>query len=74
MSFNYIPFDVTVGFKNDGVIYGKETYRVLATDGDQAENKALASATGSEFNDDRFAGRRIVILECEEAEDQAKAA
>src|SRR3546814_6605421 len=48
VSFNYLPYDVVVGFKNDGQIYGEENYRVMATDEDQARRQALTNATRSE--------------------------
>lgn len=71
MEFNYRPYDVTVGFKNEGVIYGRETYRVMAAGEDQAERKAFANATGSIYDDDRIPDRRLVILECAEVEEDA---
>src|SRR3546814_13576277 len=67
VSFNYLPYDVVVGFKNDGQIYGEENYRVMATDEDQARRKALTNATGSRYNDDRLPDRHTVILDCDEA-------
>lgn len=68
MNFNYRPYTVTVGFKNDGAEYGRETYRILATDEDQAERKALANAAGSPFDDARLPDRRITVLKCEMSE------
>src|SRR3546814_16341307 len=67
VSFNYLPYDVVVGFKNDGQIYGEENYRVMATNEDQARRKELTNATGSRYNDDRLPAPHTVILECDEA-------
>lgn len=61
MNLTYRAYDVDVEFKNDGVVYGTERYRVLATNADQAERKAYTNATGSQFNDDRHAGRSINV-------------
>ena len=69
MDFNYRPYDVTVGFKNEGTVYGQEKYRIMAANEDQAERKAFANASGSVFDDGRIPDRKIVILECAEAEE-----
>src|SRR3546814_11675925 len=66
VSFNYLPYDVVVGFKNDGQIYGEENYRVMATDEAQARRKALTNATGSRYKDNHLPHRHTVILDCEE--------
>src|SRR3546814_4737828 len=67
VSFNYLPYDVVVGFKNDGQIYGEENYRVMAPDEDQARRKALTNATGSRYNDDRPPARQPATLARDEA-------
>lgn len=70
MSFNYIPFDVTVGFSNEGNVYGEETYRIMAENEDQAQRKAFTNASGSMYDDDRIPDRRIYIISCEEAPEE----
>ncbi|AXK43959.1 hypothetical protein [Erythrobacter aureus] len=72
MTFAYQSYRVTIGFKNDSGLYGEETFTCMGRDQDQAEAKALQSATGSELNADRYGERRMVVLETEEV--SAKAA
>ncbi len=72
MSFAYQSYRVTVGFKNEAGIYGEETYTCMGRDQDQAEDKALQSATGSDLNHDRYGQRRMVVINTEEV--SAKAA
>lgn len=75
MNFNQYPYRVTVGFKNDGRIYGTETYTVLAKDEDHAEQKARTNATASAYDDTRLPDRSMIIMgvvnlsdkECSEA-------
>src|SRR3546814_9930286 len=59
VSFNYLPYDVVVGFKNDGQIYGEENYRVMATDEDQARRKALTNARSEEHTSELQSLMRI---------------
>jgi hypothetical protein len=60
----YEFYDVEILFRNDGEIYGRESYKVMAQDEDGAERKALKNAGGSRYDDDRIPDRRIVVGTC----------
>lgn len=72
MNFRQQPYRVTVGFKNDGQIYGTETYTVLAQDEDHAERKARTNATASAYDDTRLPDRSMIIMEVEALDNEER--
>ena len=59
---NYRSFSVQVAFFDAGVEYGRETYKVMAADTDQAETKARTNASASVHDDPSRTERKIKIL------------
>lgn len=68
--FAYRPYMVEISFKNEGTVYGTESYRIMARNEDEAERKALINASASVYDDPRIPDRKIVVASVDEADDE----
>lgn len=67
-------YKVEVAFRNEGEVYGRETYDIMAFNEDQARRKALTNASSSPYDDERLPDRRVSVSNVEEIDDLDEAA